>query len=78
MEIRVGRDTQETGIFVYIWLIHDVVQQKLMQYYKSSIFQLFEKGEKKKKPSHTVILCLHVAVPLTISPTAGYYLCDFM
>ena len=28
------------GIYVYIWLIHVVVQQKLMQHCKTIIFQL--------------------------------------
>ena len=27
------------GIYVYIWLIHVVVQQKLTQHYKAIVFQ---------------------------------------
>ena len=27
-EVGVGRETPEEGVYVYIWLIHDVVQQK--------------------------------------------------
>ena len=33
-----GRIARE-GIYVYIWLIHAVVQQKLTQYCKEIIFQ---------------------------------------
>ena len=37
-----GRETQEggdMGIYVYMWLIHFVVQQKLTQYCKAVILQ---------------------------------------
>ena len=39
-----GRETQEERIFVCVWPIHFVVQQKLMQHCKAIIIQL-----KKKK-----------------------------
>ena len=42
-----GRPKRE-GIYVYLWLIHFVVQQKLTQYYKTIICQL----KKKKRPPH--------------------------
>ena len=39
----VGRSSKREGIYVYIWLIHIAVQQKLKQYCKSVYPLLFEK-----------------------------------
>ena len=38
-----GRETQEERIFVCVWLIHFVVQQKLMQHCKAIILQFKKK-----------------------------------
>ena len=36
-----GGSFKREGIYVYIWLIHDVVQQKIAQHRKAIILQLF-------------------------------------
>ena len=38
-----GRKSKEKGIYVYVWLIHFAVEQKLMQHCKATILQ-FKKG----------------------------------
>ena len=40
---RVGREAQEEGIYLYIYLIHVVAQQKLAQYCISVVLQLKNK-----------------------------------
>ena len=35
-----GREAKGEGIYVYIWQIHDVVQQKLTQHFTAIILQL--------------------------------------
>ena len=35
-----GREVQEEVIYVYLWLIHVVVQQKPRQYFKETLLQL--------------------------------------
>ena len=35
----VGERLKGKGVYVYIWLIHDVVQQKLTQHFKAVILQ---------------------------------------
>ena len=45
---RVERRLKREGIYVYIWLIHVVVQQKLRQYCKSIYTLIFEKKEDGK------------------------------
>ena len=40
-----GREAHEGGLYVYLWLIHDVVWLKPTQYFKVIILQL----KKKKK-----------------------------
>ena len=46
------------GIYVHIWLIHFVVQQKLTQHCKATIFQLkkkrIEKASIKKKATYGI------------------------
>ena len=42
---RVGERLKREGIFVFIWLIYIVVQQKLTQHWKAVILQF-----KKKRP----------------------------
>ena len=37
---RVGGRFKREGMYVYIWLIHDAVQQKLTEHCKTVIFQL--------------------------------------
>ena len=37
--VGVGGKLKREGIYVYIWVIHIVVQQKLTQHYKAIIFQ---------------------------------------
>lgn len=46
-----GREGKREGLYVYLWLIHDFVQQKLTQDYKVTIFQYkwFKKRLKKLK-----------------------------
>ena len=44
--MRVGRKFQREGIYVYLWLLHFVVQQKLIQHCKAIILQLKKKGMK--------------------------------
>ena len=44
----VGWSSKREGIYVYIWLIHVVVQQKLRQYCKSIHTLIFEKKEDGK------------------------------
>ena len=35
-----GREVQEGGVNVYLWLVHTVVYQKSIQHCKAIIFQL--------------------------------------
>lgn len=42
-----GRKSKEEGTYVYVWLIHFEVQQKLPQHYKATTLQI----KKKKKTS---------------------------
>jgi len=46
----VGGNLKRKGIYVYLWLIHVVVQLKLIQHYKSIIFQLKSILPKKLSP----------------------------
>ena len=48
MEGRGGREAHEGGVYVYMKLIHVVVQQKRTQYYKAVILQLKHKFKNKK------------------------------
>ena len=41
---RAGRRFTREGIYIYLWLIYDVVQQKLTQHCKAIIFQKKVKG----------------------------------
>ena len=50
-----GRSRREgIYIFIYVWLIHFIVQQKLTQHYKATVPQLKKKKilpfEEKRKP----------------------------
>ena len=64
-----GREAQEgedMGIYVCIWLIHFVVQQKLTQYCKAIILQKrFKKKQnfKKKKKTEVCFSLLSVQFP---------------
>ena len=49
----VGGRLQREGIYVYIELIHFVVQQKLTQHCKAIILQL--KKKKKKRSDYTFV-----------------------
>ena len=42
-----GRDGKREGIYVYLWLIHVDVWQKLTQYCKAIILQLKLKAEQR-------------------------------
>ena len=42
-----GGRLEKEGIYIYLWLIHVVVQQKLTQHYKAIILQ-FKKNTKTK------------------------------
>ena len=44
-----GKKSKKEGIYVYIQLIHVVVQQKLPQYDKTAILQFKKKKERKTK-----------------------------
>ena len=41
---QMGRKSKEEGIYVYVWLIHFAVQQKLTQHCKATILQLKKKS----------------------------------
>ena len=38
-DVGAGREVQEAGMYVHIWLIHIVVQQKITQHCKAIIVQ---------------------------------------
>ena len=41
----VGREPQEGGDVLYLWLIHTVVQQKPTQHHKATVLQLKSKNK---------------------------------
>ena len=42
---QIGGKSKKEGIYVYIWLIHFILQQKLTQHCKATILQLKKKKE---------------------------------
>ena len=54
----VGRKSKKEGIYVYIWLIHFIVQQKLTQHYKATMQVKVLVGQ----------LCLTLCDPMDCSP----------
>ena len=38
-----GRESDEVGMYVYLWMIHDAVLQKLAQHFKAIVFQFKKK-----------------------------------
>ena len=56
---RVERRLRREGIYVYIWLIHDAVQQKLTQHCKSNFIPI-KKLTKIMIISDTIAYCFKI------------------
>ena len=54
-----GRKPKEEGIYVYMWLIYFVVQQKLTQHYKATITQQVKVRETESSDLH---ICFRTCV----------------
>ena len=54
-----GRKSKKEGIYVYMWLIHFTLQQKLTQHCKASTLQ-FKKKKKKRSNRSTLNPFIHV------------------
>ena len=52
---QIGGKSKKEGIYVYIWLIHFILQQKLTQHCKATILQLKKKKRSNRSTLNTFI-----------------------